>query len=324
MSPKLKRLLRQAMKSVGLVFFLVAAYMIYTQLSKYSWTDIQAAILSVPLNNFIYAGIACVLSYIVISSYDRLAVQYIGRKVEWYKWMMAGFLGFAVSNNAGTAIVSGAAVRYRLYTRWRFQMSEIFRMIIFSGMTYLVGCLFLIVIGYAISPPDVRSAPVVVWLFWPCLFLLAVYFAAPFILRFIKLKWAEEKSILIPGTPMAIKQVLTGATDTFFASLILYSLLYPIFPISFEVYLGVFAISQVLGVFTPVPGAVGVFEGLFLFLLPGSEGHAPEIFGALILYRIIYYLIPLIIAGIAWFFVLPQVLRLRKSPPLAKNVECKI
>jgi len=318
MSPKLKRLFRQAMKSVGLVFFLIAAYMIYTQLSKYSWMDVKAAILAVPFDNFIYAALACIGGYVILSCYDRLALAYIGRKVEWYKWMMAGFMGFAVSNNAGTAIVSGAAVRYRLYTRWRFQMSEIFRMIVFSGMTYLVGCLFLIIIGYSISPPDVRGTSVVAWVFWPCLAALVIYFVAQILSKFIR--FPLSRSIFVPGTRMAFRQGILGTMDTFLASLVLYSVLYPIFPISFDVYVGVFAISQVLGVFTPVPGAIGVFEGLFLLLLPGTSGFEPAIFGALILYRIIYYVLPLIVAGIAWFFILPQVLRLRKSEPLAKRI----
>ena len=70
--------------------------------------------------------------------------------------------------------------------------------------------------------------------------------------------------------------------------------------IPFDVFIGVFIIAQVLGVFSQVPGGLGVFEGLFLYIIPGDHNQA-LIFGALIAYRIIYYLFPLIISGIVLF-----------------------
>ena len=321
MSPLLKRLLRRALKWVGLVFFLVAAYAIYTQLSKYSWMDIQTAIENVPASNVLYAVLAMMIGYVVLSTYDRLALEYINRKVEWYKWMLAGFLGFAVSNNAGTAIVSGAAIRYRLYTRWRFQMPEIFTMISFSGVTYLIGCLFLFVIGFSIVPAEVRQSPLVTILFWPCLVALVLYFIAAAVFKRGGFMFGKTV-IRVPGVWLALRQGMLGTTDTFLASMVLYSVLYPLFPVPFDVFVGVFAISMVIGVFTPVPGAVGVFEGLFLYLLPGAAGNEAQIFGALIIFRIVYYLIPLVTAGIV-LFILPQYLRLRSAVPLATKCEVR-
>ena len=59
----------------------------------------------------------------------------------------------------------------------------------------------------------------------------------------------------------------------------------------------VFIIAQVLGVFSQVPGGLGVFEGLFMYIIPGEHNQA-LLFGALIAYRIIYYLMPLVVSGI--------------------------
>ena len=58
-----------------------------------------------------------------------------------------------------------------------------------------------------------------------------------------------------------------------------------------------FLVAQVLGVFSQVPGGLGVFEGLFLAILP-SDANAAHLFGALIAYRIIYYGLPLIVSGL--------------------------
>ncbi len=50
--------------------------------------------------------------------------------------------------------------------------------------------------------------------------------------------------------------------------------------------------------YSQVPGGLGVFEIVFAKLLPDDQNQA-TLFAILILYRIIYYLLPLIISGIA-------------------------
>jgi len=303
-----KRLLKKVLNWAGLVFFIMAAVAIYSQLAKYSFSEIKDAMFSIPKKNFVYAMTACIMGYIVLAVYDRLALRYVGRTLAPWKWLLAGFLGFAVSNNAGTAVVSGAAIRYRLYTRWRFRIPEIFKMIMFSGFTYLVGCLFLVVIGYFLVPKDMRSTSVVAIAYWPCLGALIIYFLlAAFYEKGINM---GEYTLRMPSVGTAVMQGTLGTCDSLFASLVLYSVLYPLLKLPFDVYLGVFVISQVLGVFTPVPGALGVFEGLFLFLLPAAEGNEAAVFGALIAYRVIYFLIPLVIAGLT-MFIIPLCIRYR-------------
>ena len=296
MSAKSKRIFKKTLAYSGSVFFALAAVAIYSQLAKYSWGEIQNAFLAIPPTAFLLAMLACACGYAVLATYDRLAMRYVGYRLSPWKWLLAGFLGFAITNNAGTAIVSGAAIRYRLYTRWKMPMSDILKMIIFSGFTYLNGCFFCIVLGFFLIPAEMRQQSVVTWAFWPCLAFFIVYYA---LAKFYRKKiHAFGTSFKMPTIPMVFRQTIVGTFDSIFASLVLYSLLSPVFQISYDVFLGVFVISQVLGVFTPVPGALGVFEGLFLFLLPGAEENASTVFGALIAYRIVYYLIPLAIAGV--------------------------
>lgn len=94
MSVKTKRFLKKMVSWLGLFFFAFAAYMLYNQLSKYSWVDIKSALLSIPKKNLMYACIASFLGYVALSSYDYLALRYIGRKLTPWKWIFAGFIGF--------------------------------------------------------------------------------------------------------------------------------------------------------------------------------------------------------------------------------------
>ncbi len=303
MSGKAKKVLKKSLSWAGLFFFAVAAYMLYIQLSKYSLDEIKQALFSIPSRNLIWACLASVGGYVALSSYDYLALRYIKRKLAPWKWIFAGFIGFSVSNNAGHAIVSGGTIRYRLYTRWRFRGTEIVRMVTFSGFTYLVACFFLIIVGFFLTPNhafgdgSVSRLTTEVVTAASALGLLIYFWASLFYKKPIVIKDVEFD---IPNFRMALAQVFIGAADILLASLVLYFSLTPFINISFDVFMGVFIIAQVLGVFSQVPGGLGVFEGLFMYIIPGEHNQA-LLFGALIAYRIIYYLLPLLLSAVVLF-----------------------
>lgn len=297
-----KRFLKKVLSWSGLFFFALAAFMIYHQLSRYTLTEIKNAVIAVPNRSIIYACIASFCGYMALSSYDYLALKYIKHKLANWKWMFAGFIGFAVSNNAGHAIVSGGAIRYRLYTRWRIPATDIIKMVTFSGFTYLVACFCLVLIGYICSPNHVIStvsSPILNWslvLFsiiglavylWGC-----VFYKKPLIIK--------EVEFDTPSLKMAIAQMIIGSADILMASLVLYFIMESYIDIPFFTFIGAFIIAQVLGVYSQVPGGLGVFEVVFTNLLPEGENQA-TLFAILILYRIIYYLLPLVISGIVLF-----------------------
>ena len=314
-----KRFFKKLISWSGLFFFGLAAFMIYRQLAKYTLEEIKDAIIAVPKKNVLYACLASFCGYMALSSYDFLALKYIRHKLATWKWIFAGFIGFAVSNNAGHAIVSGGAIRYRLYTRWRVQAAEIVKMVMFSGFTYLVACCFLVVIGFILSPGHLLasiSSPLVNWslmifsvgglLFylWGC-----AYYKKPIIIKEIEFD--------APSVKMALAQMVIGSADILMASLVLYFVMESYVDIPFVTFIGAFIVAQVLGVYSQVPGGLGVFELVFTNLMPEEENQA-NLFAILVLYRIIYYLLPLIISGIALFSYEINLARLKNNRKLLK------
>ena len=323
MSVKAKRLFKRLISYSGIFFFVLAAFMLWWQLRNYSLGDIAHAIMDIPKVNLIGACLACVAGYFALSLYDYLALNYVGGKVSWWKWMLAGMLGFAISNNAGHAVVSGGAIRYRLYTRWRIRAGDIVKMLTISGFTYFLGCAAIVTIGYFLIPHDVFGesnglAFGLGTLFAVCLGALLAYFAITVIFHGKTLKIGQIQ-FKIPSTGMAFTQTALGIADSLLAGLVLYFCLHPFWPIPFGTYIGLFVIAQTTGVFSQVPGGIGVFETLFMLALPEDVDKA-AVFGALLAYRIIYYLLPLIgVGGI--FFVYERWLRARMKRWLAEAKE---
>lgn len=297
---KASNVLNKIISWLGLFFFALAAYMIYRQLSKYSMDELKEAILSIPMRNLSYALIASFVGYVALSTYDFLALKYIKIKLASWKWILTGFVGFSVSNNAGHAIVSGGAVRYRFYSRWGITPSDIVKMVTFSGFTYLVACFFLIIIGFVLTPEhafggnDSTKLSTFITMILSVIGLFIYLWASIYYKKDLVIKGVDFK---MPNFNLALAQIFIGSLDILMASLVLYSVLISFVEIDFVTFMGAFIIAQVLGVYSQVPGGLGVFELVFSNILPGQDNQA-ILFGALIAYRIIYYLLPLILSGI--------------------------
>lgn len=310
-----KKVFRKLLGYSGIVFFCLAAGMLWWQLRHYSLGDIARALLDIPFVNLVLASVACLMGYVALALYDYLALNYVGAhgKVSWWKWMLAGMLGFAISNNAGHAVVSGGAIRYRLYTRWRIRGGDIVKIVTINGFTYFLGATAIAVVGYFLIPHDIFAESVgasvgLNTLFIFCLAALLSYFAITVVFRHKSVRIGQLK-FDVPTTQMAFLQTLLGMADSVLAGLVLYFCLTPFVHIPFGTFIGLFVVAQTTGVFSQVPGGIGVFESVFLLALPDGADKA-SVFGALLAYRIIYYVLPLIGIG-GLFFIYERWLRAR-------------
>lgn len=317
MSIKTKRFFRKLISYAGILFFVLAAGMLYWQLRNYSLREIARALWNIPFLNLVMACVACLCGYIVLSLYDYLALKYTGHQISWWKWMLAGMLGFAISNNAGNAMVSGGAIRYRLYTRWRIPGADILKMLTFSGFTYFLGFAAVEIIGYfLISPAVLEQSSTGVsagmnGLFIACASLILAYYAMTIAFCDKSIRTGQIK-FKIPSIGTALVQTLLGMLDALCAGMVLFFCIRPYVSASvmpFGMFIGLFVIAMVAGVFSQVPGGIGVFESIFIAALPDSVDKA-NIFGALLAFRIIYYLLPLVGVG-GLFFIYERWLRAR-------------
>jgi phosphatidylglycerol lysyltransferase len=105
--------LRQAIPVViGLALFLAALEVLRIELRAVSWQELNADVVRTPLPRLGLAAALTVLNYVVLTGDDLLAFAYIGRRLPRLKIALASFLAYAISNNVGFAMLSGASVRY--------------------------------------------------------------------------------------------------------------------------------------------------------------------------------------------------------------------
>jgi uncharacterized membrane protein YbhN (UPF0104 family) len=118
-----------------------------------------------------------------------------------------------------------------------------------------------------------------------------------------------NKTIVIPNIRIIILQIVLSTLDWIISSLILYVFLYTI-KLKYLTFLKIFLISQLCSVMSQVPGGVGIFETTIMLFVPTMKKNIEFIVG-LLSYRILFYIIPLIIGIILLvFFEITNVIKI--------------
>ena len=307
----IKNKLHQLTPIISLLLFVVAIFVVHHEIEVYRWHDIRQALQSFPILFLIACCIITLLAYVVLSFYDTLALEYAGEKLPYYRVLFTSFLSYSMSNNVGHAWLSGGSMRYRLYSSWGVSGVSIAKVVAFCTVTYILGALTLVLVGYALSPDHMlitNKLPLISM--QAAIILSAILMSAWWWLVLVHRKPLTIKnfSLEIPNPSLALRQLLVALLDLLLASLVLYLPLFHFIGMPFGDFLVLYIFAQLSGLISQVPGGIGVFEGSFLFLA-SSQYPAPHILASLIIYRVIYYFVPLLISA---FMLVAYELRLRQ------------
>jgi uncharacterized membrane protein YbhN (UPF0104 family) len=295
----LKSLLRHAPAVLGLALLVGAIYVVQREFRHLRLKDIGTALQAISAQALAFSFSWTILSYFVLTFYDRLGTIYAGHKVSYGRVAFASFCAYALSHNLGFAAVSGAAVRYRLYAHWGLTPLQIGKTVAFCSLTFGLGGM---VLGGAILFGEPRAVP----FFGQHLPRIALYGAGA-LLWAIVIGYVALSRILgqfrvfghdieLPGWRMAIIQVLLATVDVAITATIFYALLPDAPGLTWLIFLGVYVSSYTAGLAANLPGGIGVFDTAMLFgLSPFID--APRIVGAIVVFRLYYYVIPLFLAG---------------------------
>lgn len=286
---------RRAAPFVGVAVLAAAIWALREQFRGLTLAEFSASLRSLPATAILLALLLTIVNYAVLTGYDLLAFVYLGRKLPTWQICMASYVGYAVSNNVGFAVVSGASARYRFYSRWGLTAQEISRIVLFYSGTFWLGLLLLGGLSLLIHPPQ-GVTPTERALALPLgvvvLALCAAYAgAALFRRRPIRVFGME---VAFPRPALVAAQFALSTLDWALADAVFWSLLPRPRPPFFET-VGSFVAAQVLGLVTQVPGAIGIFEATMTRFLHGVVAEAP-LASALVVFRVVYYIIPLTIA----------------------------
>jgi uncharacterized membrane protein YbhN (UPF0104 family) len=296
----LVRLARHLPAALGLVLLVAAAFTLKSAFDGLALADVAAAIDAIPGRAVWLAVAATVLSYALLTLYDWLGTRYAGHPVSYRRVCFGSFCAYALAHSLGLPVVSGAAVRYRLYAHWGLSPAEIARLIAFCSLTFgfggltLGGAILLFApewvpfLGHAVPPALLKAIGAALW---------AIVVAYVTLARFVPRVALFGREVQLPGFAMALAQVVLASVDVAFTAAIFHVLVAGTPGLSFPRFLAIYLSAYTVGLATNLPGGIGVFDsGMVLGLSPFLA--TPRILGALAVFRLCYYVVPLFLAGL--------------------------
>ncbi|SFO76497.1 phosphatidylglycerol lysyltransferase [Cohaesibacter marisflavi] len=282
---------------LALVLFVLGVYALYHLLKPVKAADVIAQVRMTPWWTLLSALLATAAGYVALIGYDWSALRSLGKKVPANAIAVGGFLGYSFGNTIGVSVISGGAVRYRVYSAFGLSLFEIASVSTFAALAFGFGITVIGLAALAIHPYAlVNILPIA-----PDSLRVWAGVAAVAVVLLLLLMSLNGKSLRLgkfelsaPTPGVLFSQLAFTLIDTSMAALTLYVLLPGARP-DFLTFLPVFAAASMAGVLSHVPGGVGVFEIIIIAALPKGV-PLDQIAAALLLYRLIYYLIPFALA----------------------------
>lgn len=295
-------LLEERKHALGLiavaVVLLLSGFALQRLLSEMRLSDIGRAISSLSVRNFVASLGFTFASFGALIGYDWSALRYVGQKLPPRVIALASFCGYAIGNTVGFALLTGGSVRFRIYTAAGLSSEDVGRVALFCVIAFGFGVCAVSGIGVLLRPYLLSHILGVNVLLLQAASLALIAGVVGFIVlcaRRRTLHW-RGVSLPLPSPSLVAGQLAISALDLCLACAVLFVLLPEDLGFSFFGFLPLYCVAIVVGVVSHVPGGLGVFEAVIIFAL-GEETAKSGLVGALVVYRLVYYIVPLLAAG---------------------------
>jgi uncharacterized membrane protein YbhN (UPF0104 family) len=309
-------LLKWAKRGFTLFFFIAVPVLLFFLVKNLDWNEVVHGLESYKLSTLALGVLIAAGSYLTYCCFDVLARRYTEHKLSTLQIVPVAFVCYAFNLNL-SSWVGGIALRYRLYSRLGLDVPTITRILSLSLITNWLGYMllagFVFACGFIDLPDGWKVGDTTLQLIgFALLALCLAYFLA---CRFSKRRtWTIRKQeLVLPSLNQALRQASLGALNWGLMALLIYVLLpekafYP-------AVLGILLISSIAGVIAHIPAGLGVLETVFIALMQHQFSKG-QLLAALIGYRVIYFLLPLVIAVVVY-----AVLEKRAKAMRLKNEE---
>jgi uncharacterized membrane protein YbhN (UPF0104 family) len=282
---------------VGLSAVAFSLWLLYGELRGVSLDDVWDGLTAIPGRHWTASALCALAAYAALAGYDHIALLHIGKRVSWLFVTLCSFTTYALSHNIGGSVLSGAVVRYRAYSTRGLTGQEIGVLVAVCSITFtlsamLIGGVVLVLIPEILGRfSDIGYAQFSTGTGIALLAIICAYvFGSWLHLRPFRLGALQ---VHYPRLPIVARQFVIGPMEILATAGIIYFALPEAGNPGYLVVLGVFLVSFSLAQLSHAPGGLGVLEVVFLAGL--SDMDPAGVLAALLVYRLLFLIIPLLI-----------------------------
>ena len=315
----MKRLSNFIWPVVAIVAMGFSFWLLSKELRGLSAADVLTSLAAIPALHWLAAVASTFVAYAALAWYDRIALLHLGHKFSWLFISTVSFTTYALSHNIGFSMFSGAVVRYRAYSSKGLGMADVAFLVAFCSFTFGLGTVLLGGLVLLFEPQIIARFDLPRWLALVAgggmLAFVALYFIGstlhlpPLVLGKFKLVY--------PRVNITLRQMVAAPIELLGAAGIIYFALPEAGNPGFFIVLGIFLASFSAGLLSHAPGGLGVIEFVLVKALPETEMPHAQVIAALIVFRLLYLIVPLLFSLVVVFFFehgrLAQVLKARSE-----------
>jgi glycosyltransferase 2 family protein len=272
-------------------------YILGRTVSGVSWSALRHAIAATSAEQIAAAALFTSLSYLALTGYDGLALRQLKVHVPYKTTSLASFTSYAISFTLGFPLITAGTVRYWIYSQVGLTASKVASLTVIAGVTYWFGSIFVLGAGLAFHATAIsainRLFPILNMLMG-----LAIIGAVLAYLVWVTIRRRDVSfkgfRLELPGPSLSLGQITLGVIDQSAAAAALYVLLPSHEQLDYFTFAATYVFGCILGVASNAPGGIGVFEAAMLKAVPVASGEA--MLASLVLFRVIYYLVPFLFA----------------------------
>jgi len=304
--------MRWGKRALTLLLLLAISTLLYTSLRNLDWEEVRQALNAYSPQILLLGTLITLASYLLSGGYDLLGRKYSRHHLPTRQIILVAMAGYAFTLNF-TTWIGGVAMRYRLYTRLGLSASTVTRILSLSLLTNWTSCMALAGVIFSlrlVELPDNWTLGMnsLQLLGFALLGQVSAYvgicaFSRQRVWRF------RERYVTLPSLRIVLLQLCLGASNWSLMAALIYWLLPE--GATYASVLGVLLISCTAAVLAHVPAGLGVLEAVFLALLQHQHSQA-SLIAALITYRVLYYLLPLVVISVTYAVLEKRAKNLRK------------
>ncbi len=293
---------KHVLHKLGLVVSLsiigFACYVLFHMLRDIDVDDLIEALKDKSERDILLAALFVAAGYFTLTFYDLFALRTIGRSDVPYRIAaLAGFTSYSIGHNVGASVLTGGAVRYRVYSAWGLNAVDVAKVCFVAGLTFWLGNAAVLGLGISYHPEaaaQIDKLPI--WLNQ-----IVAFVALAVLAGYVAWVWMRPRvvgrgnwTVTLPGGPLTLLQIVIGIVDLGFCALAMYMLVPGEPHVDFVTVAVIFVSATLLGFASHSPGGLGVFDAAMLVGLWQLDRE--ELLAGMLLFRVLYYIVPFVLS----------------------------
>lgn len=275
----------------------LAAWVLADRLRSIDFHDVKQQLLALPPLTMLIGVAFSAGVYALVGLYEGIAVRMASGRRIYATAFRTALIANPIGRAIGLALVSGGALRYRMYAAAGLSARQVASVVVIAAMPYFFSVGWLIDLSLLFNAGTAAQAlrlstGAVLWLG-------AIGLAKD--LGWLAFVIWRQRPLMIGGqaAPLptirdAALQFAIGLLQISLMTAILYLFMPPELNMSWPAFIAIYCIAFVAGQLSNVPAGLGVLEAALLLMLP--QVPPAKLLGAVLAYRAVFEILPLLVA----------------------------